>query len=88
MEKTPTMGKPVRELFFISENDFFTVRNIQQKNQQANLQLISFPMPHNKLEITANRTAINVVRPPRLLCPLSALNAVVRIALNALYRLQ
>jgi len=55
------------------------------KNQQANLQLIYFPVPHSKLEITTNRTAINVVRPPRFLCPLSALNAIVRLAINALY---
>ena len=88
--KTPynSWGKPVQELFFISENAFFTVRNIQQNNQQENLQLISFPVPHSKLGITANMVSINVVRPPRFSCPLSTLNAVVRPALNAMYRLK
>lgn len=47
------------------------------KNQQANLQLISFPMLHSKLEITANRIAINVVQSPRFSCPLSTLNVAI-----------
>ena len=43
--KTPynSWGKPVRELFFISENYLFTVRNIQQKISKQIYNLSLFP---------------------------------------------
>ena len=58
------LGKTsLRALLYFWKLPFYS-ENYSAKNQQANLQLISFPVPHSNLEITANRTAINVVRPP------------------------
>ena len=58
------LGKTsLRALLYLWKLPFYS-ENYSAKNQRANLQLISFPVPHSNLEITANRTAINAVRPP------------------------
>jgi len=86
LEKPPTtLGENQSESSSLFLKMPFYSEKYSAKNQQANLQLISFPMPHSKLEITTNKTTINVIQPPWFLCPLSALNAAVRPAINALY---
>ena len=58
------LGKTsLRALLYFWKLPFYSEK-YSAKIQQTNLQLISFPVPHSNLEIIANRTAINVVRPP------------------------
>ena len=74
LEKPPTtLGENQFESSFLFlENAFYSERNIQQKFSKQTLQLISFSVLNHRLGKCANgknRTAINVVRPPRFSCP-------------------
>ena len=76
LEKPPTtLGENQFESSSLFLKISFYSEKFSAKNQQTNLQLISFPMLHSKLEIIANTTSINVVRSPRFSCPLLALNS-------------
>ena len=83
--KTPynSWGKPVQNLLLISGKCFYSKRNIQQKISK---QTFTTYLVFRASQLTAktckqrNRTTINVVRPPRFLCQISALNAAVQPA--------
>jgi len=87
LEKPPiTLGENQVESSSLFLKIAFLQWEIFSKKSASKFTTYLFSVPHNKLEITANRAAINVVQPPRFSCSLSTLNVVVRPALNALYK--